>query len=116
MFQHPEGKLIFIRSFFQVVLYLQRRHAWFSSQPDQSLIGSSVYGRFGSALALLGDLDMDGYHGKQLLIKIADRASEKIEQAKCYLRLPVTPAAATAGQSSCISNKAVRLMWLMWLT
>ncbi|XP_041812274.1 integrin alpha-IIb isoform X2 [Chelmon rostratus] len=46
----------------QVVLYLQRRHASFSSQPDQSLIGFSLYGRFGSALAVLGDLDMDGYH------------------------------------------------------
>ncbi|XP_038565470.1 integrin alpha-IIb isoform X1 [Micropterus salmoides] len=46
----------------QVVLYLQRRHASFSSQPDQSLIGFSLYGRFGSALAALGDLDMDGYH------------------------------------------------------
>uniref|UniRef100_A0A8P4K5X6 Integrin, alpha 2b n=1 Tax=Dicentrarchus labrax TaxID=13489 RepID=A0A8P4K5X6_DICLA len=47
---------------FQVVLYLQRRHSLFSSQPDQSLIGFSLYGRFGSALAVLGDLDMDGYH------------------------------------------------------
>ncbi|TKS65007.1 Integrin alpha-5 [Collichthys lucidus] len=46
----------------QVVLYLQRRHTSFSSQPDQSLIGFSVYGRFGSALAVLGDVDMDGYH------------------------------------------------------
>ncbi|XP_029944730.1 integrin alpha-IIb [Salarias fasciatus] len=45
----------------QVVLYLQRRHTSFSSQPDQSLIGPSLYGRFGSALAALGDLDMDGY-------------------------------------------------------
>ncbi|XP_042371387.1 integrin alpha-IIb-like, partial [Plectropomus leopardus] len=46
----------------QVLLYLQRRRGSFSSQPDQSLIGSSLYGRFGSALAMLGDLDMDGYH------------------------------------------------------
>ncbi|KAM9346618.1 integrin alpha-IIb [Symphorus nematophorus] len=46
----------------QVLLYLQRRPASFSSQPDQSLIGFSLYGRFGSALAVLGDLDMDGYH------------------------------------------------------
>ncbi|XP_030591819.1 integrin alpha-IIb [Archocentrus centrarchus] len=45
----------------QVVLYLQRKHGSFSSQPDQSLIGFSLYGRFGSALAALGDLDMDGY-------------------------------------------------------
>uniref|UniRef100_A0A671V626 Integrin alpha-IIb-like n=1 Tax=Sparus aurata TaxID=8175 RepID=A0A671V626_SPAAU len=46
----------------QVLLYLQRRGSSFSSQPDQSLIGLSLYGRFGSALAVLGDLDMDGYH------------------------------------------------------
>ncbi|KAM8724532.1 integrin alpha-IIb isoform 1-T1 [Acanthopagrus schlegelii] len=46
----------------QVLLYLQRRGSSFSSQPDQSLIGLSIYGRFGSALAMLGDLDMDGYH------------------------------------------------------
>ncbi|XP_023265499.1 integrin alpha-IIb-like [Seriola lalandi dorsalis] len=46
----------------QVVVYLQRRHATFASQPDQSLIGLSLYGRFGSTLAILGDLDMDGYH------------------------------------------------------
>uniref|UniRef100_A0A3B5ACV6 Integrin subunit alpha 2b n=1 Tax=Stegastes partitus TaxID=144197 RepID=A0A3B5ACV6_9TELE len=45
----------------QVVLYLQKRHGSFPRQPDQSLIGPSLYGRFGSALAGLGDLDMDGY-------------------------------------------------------
>uniref|UniRef100_A0A4W6EZD6 Uncharacterized protein n=1 Tax=Lates calcarifer TaxID=8187 RepID=A0A4W6EZD6_LATCA len=45
----------------QVVVYLQRKYTSFTSRPDQSLIGSSLYGRFGSALAVLGDLDMDGY-------------------------------------------------------
>ncbi|MEQ2280477.1 hypothetical protein AMECASPLE_020335, partial [Ameca splendens] len=45
----------------QVLLYLQKRQASFPSQPDQSLIGQSLYGRFGSALIVLGDLDMDGY-------------------------------------------------------
>ncbi|XP_028268067.1 integrin alpha-IIb isoform X2 [Parambassis ranga] len=45
----------------QVVLYLQKKPGIFSSEPDQSLIGFSIYGRFGSALAALGDLDMDGY-------------------------------------------------------
>ncbi|KAM9744856.1 integrin alpha-IIb [Menidia menidia] len=45
----------------QVLLYLQRRTGSFLSSPDQSLTGPSLYGRFGSALALLGDLDMDGY-------------------------------------------------------
>ncbi|XP_071319798.1 integrin alpha-IIb [Trachinotus anak] len=46
----------------QVVVYLQRRHTSFAAKPDQSLIGFSLYGRFGSALTVLGDLDMDGYH------------------------------------------------------
>ncbi|KAM4717724.1 integrin alpha-IIb [Anableps anableps] len=45
----------------QVLLYLQKKKASFPSQPDQSLIGQSLYGRFGSALTVLGDLDMDGY-------------------------------------------------------
>ncbi|XP_043956299.1 integrin alpha-IIb isoform X3 [Gambusia affinis] len=45
----------------QVLLYLQKKKSSFSSQPDQSLIGQSIYGRFGSALSVLGDLDMDGY-------------------------------------------------------
>uniref|UniRef100_A0A667WUF2 Uncharacterized protein n=1 Tax=Myripristis murdjan TaxID=586833 RepID=A0A667WUF2_9TELE len=45
----------------QVVVYLQRRHAPFLSRPDQSLTGFSLYGRFGSAVVALGDMDMDGY-------------------------------------------------------
>ncbi|XP_061587945.1 integrin alpha-IIb [Cololabis saira] len=44
----------------QVLLYLQRSSS-FSSQPDQSLVGLTLYGRFGSSIAVLGDLDMDGY-------------------------------------------------------
>lgn len=48
----------------QVVLYLQKSRGIFSPRPDQSLDGFTVYGRFGSALAPLGDLDMDGYQGK----------------------------------------------------
>ncbi|CAI5676731.1 unnamed protein product [Oreochromis niloticus] len=56
----------------QVVLYLQKKT--FSSQPDQSLIGLSLYGRFGSALAALGDLDMDGYQDLLVGAWAADRA------------------------------------------
>lgn len=52
----------------QVVLYLQRSHSLFGPRPDQSLDGFFVYGRFGSALAPLGDLDMDGYQGERLMI------------------------------------------------
>lgn len=48
----------------QVVLYLQRSRGFFGPRPDQSLEGFTVYGRFGSALAPLGDLDMDGYQGE----------------------------------------------------
>lgn len=48
----------------QVVLYLQKSRGVFGPRPDQSLDGFTVYGRFGSALAPLGDLDKDGYQGK----------------------------------------------------
>lgn len=54
----------------QVLLYLQRSRGLFSSLPDQSLDGFSIYGRFGSALAPLGDLDMDGYQGECRMIAI----------------------------------------------
>ncbi|XP_035254562.1 integrin alpha-IIb [Anguilla anguilla] len=46
----------------QVWVYLQRDHSVFSSKPDQKLTGTVVYGRFGSAIAPLGDIDMDGFN------------------------------------------------------
>ncbi|XP_039596497.1 integrin alpha-IIb [Polypterus senegalus] len=45
----------------QVYLYLQKENNGFSQKPDQILTGWDLYGRFGSAIAPLGDIDQDGY-------------------------------------------------------
>uniref|UniRef100_A0A8C7U1N2 Integrin, alpha 2b n=1 Tax=Oncorhynchus mykiss TaxID=8022 RepID=A0A8C7U1N2_ONCMY len=45
----------------QVSVYLQRERSTFHSKPDQKLTGSQLYGRFGSTIAPLGDLDKDGF-------------------------------------------------------
>ncbi|XP_063353094.1 integrin alpha-V [Pelmatolapia mariae] len=52
-----DGKL---REVGQVSVYLGR--GGFSFQPPQLLTGSEVYARYGSAIAALGDLNMDGYN------------------------------------------------------
>uniref|UniRef100_A0AAQ4S8N1 Integrin, alpha V n=1 Tax=Gasterosteus aculeatus aculeatus TaxID=481459 RepID=A0AAQ4S8N1_GASAC len=52
-----DGKL---REVGQVSVYLSR--GGFSFHPPQLLTGSEVYARYGSAIAALGDLDMDGYN------------------------------------------------------
>uniref|UniRef100_A0A8C7LZD6 Integrin, alpha 2b n=1 Tax=Oncorhynchus kisutch TaxID=8019 RepID=A0A8C7LZD6_ONCKI len=46
----------------QVSVYLQRERSTFHSKPDQKLTGSQLYGRFGSTIAPLGDLDKDGFN------------------------------------------------------
>ncbi|XP_038836274.1 integrin alpha-IIb-like [Salvelinus namaycush] len=46
----------------QVSVYLQRGRSTFHSKPDQKLTGSQVYGRFGSTIAPLSDLDNDGFN------------------------------------------------------
>ncbi|XP_038609860.1 integrin alpha-IIb [Tachyglossus aculeatus] len=46
----------------RVSVFLQRRAAPTLGTPDQLLTGSEVYGRFGSAIAPLGDLDRDGFN------------------------------------------------------
>ncbi|XP_061080570.1 integrin alpha-IIb [Conger conger] len=46
----------------QVCVYLQRERPAFSGRPDQKLMGRVVYGRFGSAIAPLGDIDQDGFN------------------------------------------------------
>ncbi|XP_059198373.1 integrin alpha-V [Centropristis striata] len=53
-----DGKL---REVGQVSVYLGRGGFSFHS-PPQLLTGSEVYARYGSAIAALGDLDMDGYN------------------------------------------------------
>ncbi|TRY96488.1 hypothetical protein DNTS_031539, partial [Danionella cerebrum] len=45
----------------QVYVYLQNNGFSFSSRPHQTLTGVSTYGRFGSAIAPLGDIDHDGF-------------------------------------------------------
>ncbi|KAM9346976.1 integrin alpha-V [Symphorus nematophorus] len=52
-----DGKL---REVGQVSVYLGG--GGFSFHPPQMLTGSEVYARYGSAMAALGDLDMDGYN------------------------------------------------------
>lgn len=47
----------------QVSVYLGR--GGFSFQPPRLLTGSEVYARYGSAIAALGDLNMDGYNGNR---------------------------------------------------
>ncbi|XP_028930902.1 integrin alpha-IIb isoform X2 [Ornithorhynchus anatinus] len=46
----------------RVSVFLQRRAIPTLGTPDQLLMGSEVYGRFGSAIAPLGDLDRDGFN------------------------------------------------------
>uniref|UniRef100_A0A673HCI3 Integrin alpha-8-like n=1 Tax=Sinocyclocheilus rhinocerous TaxID=307959 RepID=A0A673HCI3_9TELE len=46
----------------QVYVYLQRQSFSFSSRPNQILTGIYAYGRFGSAIAPLGDIDHDGFN------------------------------------------------------
>uniref|UniRef100_A0A671LTC5 Integrin alpha-8-like n=1 Tax=Sinocyclocheilus anshuiensis TaxID=1608454 RepID=A0A671LTC5_9TELE len=46
----------------QVYVYLQRQGFSFSSRPNQILTGIYGYGRFGSAIAPLGDIDHDGFN------------------------------------------------------
>ncbi|XP_067326188.1 integrin alpha-IIb [Anolis sagrei] len=45
----------------RVYLYLQRKTPNAYSTPWQRLTGTDVYGRFGMAIASLGDIDQDGY-------------------------------------------------------
>ncbi|KAM9112383.1 integrin alpha-IIb [Pangshura tecta] len=45
----------------RVYLYLQRRGPHPYRQPAQTMTGTEVFGRFGTAIAAAGDLDQDGY-------------------------------------------------------
>nr|XP_055050439.1 integrin alpha-IIb [Misgurnus anguillicaudatus] len=46
----------------QVHVYLQGEGFTFSSRPNQVLTGTYAYGRFGSAIAPLGDINHDGFN------------------------------------------------------
>lgn len=48
----------------RVYLFLQTRGARMPGAPNLLLTGTQLYGRFGSAIAPLGDLNRDGYNGK----------------------------------------------------
>ena len=48
----------------RVYLFLQTRGARMLGAPNLLLTGTQLYGRFGSAIAPLGDLNRDGYNGK----------------------------------------------------
>lgn len=49
----------------KVYVYLQGEGFSFSSRPNQVLTGTFAYGRFGSAIAPLGDIDHDGFNGSE---------------------------------------------------
>lgn len=48
----------------RVYLFLQPRGHHVLGAPSLLLTGTQLYGRFGSAIAPLGDLNRDGYNGK----------------------------------------------------
>lgn len=48
----------------RVYLFLQPRGPHTLGAPSLLLTGTQLYGRFGSAIAPLGDLDQDGYNGE----------------------------------------------------
>lgn len=50
----------------QVYLYLQERALIFKDA--QVLMGTEVFGRFGSSIANLGDLNQDGFNGKSIFL------------------------------------------------
>uniref|UniRef100_A0AAY4AMH0 Integrin alpha-2 domain-containing protein n=1 Tax=Denticeps clupeoides TaxID=299321 RepID=A0AAY4AMH0_9TELE len=58
--EHQHGQQL--REVGQVYLHLQLERFKFNSRPDQTLTGSYIYGRFGSSIAQLGDLDKDGFN------------------------------------------------------
>uniref|UniRef100_A0A8D0BJG4 Integrin subunit alpha 2b n=1 Tax=Salvator merianae TaxID=96440 RepID=A0A8D0BJG4_SALMN len=58
MERHSDRKLYEVG---RVYLYLQRKTPTAYSTPSQTLTGTDVYGRFGMAIAPLGDIDQDGY-------------------------------------------------------
>lgn len=48
----------------RVYLFLQPQGPYVLGTPTLLLTGTQLYGRFGSAIAPLGDLNRDGYNGE----------------------------------------------------
>uniref|UniRef100_A0A8C2CIK5 Integrin, alpha 2b n=1 Tax=Cyprinus carpio TaxID=7962 RepID=A0A8C2CIK5_CYPCA len=79
----------------QVFVYLQRKGFSFSSRPNQILTGTYAFGRFGSAIAPLGDIDHDGFND----VAVGAPGSGEGGQVFIYL-----------GQSDGLSNQYVQLI------
>ena len=63
-----------LREVGQVYVYLQKESYHVSHIPDQILTGTHTYGRFGSTIAPLGDIDHDGFNGENLLLHVRSSA------------------------------------------
>lgn len=61
----------------RVYLYLQIAPLTFSS--PVALTGTHIFGRFGTAIAPLGDINQDGYNG---MLRMKDRDWERRKQRK----------------------------------
>lgn len=59
-----------LRELGQVYVYLQKEDHRFSQKPDQTLSGTHSYGHFGITIAPLGDINYDGFNGKELLLTV----------------------------------------------
>lgn len=59
-----------LREVGQVYVYLQREGNHFYQKPEQTISGTHIYGHFGIAVAPLGDIDHDGFNGKELLLAV----------------------------------------------
>ncbi|XP_026063556.1 integrin alpha-IIb [Carassius auratus] len=79
----------------QVSVYLQRKGFSFSFKPNQVLTGIYAFGRFGSAIAPLGDLDHDGFND----VAVGAPGSGEGGQVFIYL-----------GQSDGLTNQYVQLI------
>uniref|UniRef100_A0A8C2AY88 Integrin, alpha 2b n=1 Tax=Cyprinus carpio TaxID=7962 RepID=A0A8C2AY88_CYPCA len=79
----------------QVYVYLQRKGFSFSSRPNQILTGTYAFGRFGGAIAPLGDIDHDGFND----VAVGAPGSGEGGQVFIYL-----------GQSDGLSNQYVQLI------
>ena len=85
----------------RVYIYLQNL-AGMEPTPTLTLTGHDEFGRFGSSLTPLGDLDQDGYNGKrqrpQELRRSLEPESEGVwGEGGCQLRYPDPPVTSLGG-------------------